>query len=60
MAVIPYKILQLFRKPKNAEISKRSGVKVEVVDCLKLYPLTLQAILNPHLTFILVKIHTIK
>ena len=38
MAVAPFKFLPLFRKPKNANIPKRSGVRVMVVDCSKYFP----------------------
>ena len=50
MAVTPFKFLPLFRKPKNAEIPKRSGVRVVVVDCSNNFLLTLQDILNPDLS----------
>ena len=50
----------LFRKPKNANISKRSGVRVVIVDYSKFYLLTLQAILNLYFNFIFGKIQLIK
>ena len=60
MAVTPFKFPPLFRKPKNAEIPKRSGVRVVVVDCSNNFYLTLHDILNPDLGFMFGKLHVIK
>ena len=55
MAVTPFEFPSLFRKPKNAEIPKKSGVRAVVVDCSNNSFLTLQDILNPDLSFIIDK-----
>ena len=60
MAVTPFKFPPLFRKPKNAEISKRLGVRALVVDSSNNFLLTLQDILNPDLSFIFGKMQVIK
>ena len=60
MAVTPFKFPPLFRKPKNDEISKRSGVRLVAVVCPNYFLLTLQDILNPDLSFIFGKIQAIK
>ena len=60
MAVTPFIFPLLFRKPKNDEISKRSGARLVAVDCSKYFLLTLQDILNPDLSFIFGKIQAIK
>ena len=60
MAVTPFKFPTLFRKPKNDEISKRSGVSLVAVDCSNYFLLTLQDILNPDLSFIFGKMQAIK
>ena len=52
MAVTPFKFPPLFRKPKNVEIPKRSGVRAEVVASSNNFLLTLQDILNPDLRFV--------
>ena len=57
MAVTPFKSPlppppPLFRKPRNDEISKRSGVRLVAVDCSNYFFLTLQDILNLDLSFI--------
>ena len=60
MAVTPFKIPPLFRKPKNVEIPKRLGVRAVVVASSNKFLLTLQDILNPDLRFIFRKMHVIK
>ena len=60
MAVTPFKFLLLFRKPKNIEFPKRLGVRAVVVDSSSNFLLTLQDILNPHLSFIFGKMQVIK
>ena len=60
MAVTPFKLHLLFRKPKNAEIPKRLGVRAVVVDSSNTFLLTLQDILNPELNFIFGNIHVVK
>ena len=51
MAVTPFKFPPLFRKPKNVEIYKISGVRAVVVAISNNFLLTLQDILNPDLSF---------
>ena len=60
MAVTPFKFHPLFRMPKHVEIPKRLGVRVVVVDSSNNFPLTLQDILNPDLSFIFGKMQVIK
>ena len=60
MAVTPFTFPPLFRKPKNVEIPKRLGVRALVVDSSNNFLLTLQAILNPDLSFIFGKMKVIK
>ena len=60
MAVTPYKLHPLFRKPKKVEIPKRLGVMVVVVDSSNNFLLTLQDILNPDLSLMLGKMQVIK
>ena len=60
MAVTPFKILPLFRKPKNVEIPKRLGVRAVVADSSNNFLLTLQDILNPDLNLIFGKMQVIK
>ena len=60
MAVAPFKFPPLFRKPKNVEIPKRSGVRVVVVDTSSNFLLTLQDILNPGLSLTFGKMQLIK
>ena len=60
MAVTPFKLPPLFRKPKNVEIPKRLGVRAVVVDSSNNFLLTLQGILNPDLSFIFGNIHVVK
>ena len=60
MAVTPFKILPLFRKPKNVEIPKRLGVRAVVADSSNNFLLTLQDILNPYLNLIFGKMQVIK
>ena len=60
MAVTPFKFLPLFRKPKNVEIPKRLGVRVEVLDSSNIFLLTLQDILNQDLSFIFGNMQVIK
>ena len=52
MAVTPFKLPPLFRKPKKVEIPKRLGVRAAVVDSSNNFLLTLHDILNPDLSFI--------
>ena len=60
MAVTPFKLPPLFRKPKNGEIPKRLGVRAVVVDSSNNFLLTLQDFLNPDLSFIFENIHVVK
>ena len=60
MAVTPFKIPPLFRKPKNVEIPKRLGVRAVVVDSSNNFLLTLQDNLNPDLSFMFGKMQVIK
>ena len=60
MAVTPFKILPLFRKPKNVEIPKRLGVRAVVADSSNNFLLTLQDTLNPDLNLIFGKMQVIK
>ena len=60
MAVTPFKLPPLFRKPKNVDIPKRLGVRAEVVDSSDNFLLTLQDILNPDLSVTFGKMHLIK
>ena len=60
MAVTPFELLPLFRKPKNVEIPKRLGVRAVVVDSSSKFPLTLQGILNSDLSLMFGKMHVIK
>ena len=61
MAVAPFKFPPpLFRKPKNVEIPKRLGVRAVVVVSSNNFPVTLQDILNPDLSFIFGKMQVIK
>ena len=60
MAVTPFKIPPLFRKPKNVEIPKRLEVRAVVVDSSNNFLLTLQDNLNPDLSFIFGKMQVIK
>ena len=60
MAVTPFKLSPLFRKPKNVEIPKRLGVRAVLVDSSNNFLLTLQDILNPDLSTISRKMQVIK
>ena len=60
MAVTSFKFHPLFRKTKNVEIPKRSGVRAVVVDSSNNFLLTLQDILNPDLSLMLGKMQVIK
>ena len=60
MAVTPFKIPPLFRKPKNVEIPKRLGVREVVVGSSNNFLLTLQEILNPDLSLTFGKMQVIK
>ena len=60
MAVTTFEFPPLFRKPKNAEIPKRLGVKAVVVDSSNNFLLTLQEILNPDLSLKLGKMQVVK
>ena len=60
MAVTPFKFPPPFRNPKNIEISKRLGIRAVVVASSNNFLLTLQAILNPDLSFIFGQIQVIK
>ena len=60
MAVTPFKIPPLFRKPKNVEIPKRLEVRAVVVDSSNNFLLTLQDNLNPDLSFMFGKMQVIK
>ena len=59
MAVTPFKLPPLFRKPKNVKILKRLGVNAVVVDTSNNFLLTLQAILNTDLSFMFGKMQVI-
>ena len=59
MAVTSFKSPPLFRKPKNAEISKRLGVRAVEVDSNN-FLLTLQDILKPDLNFMFEKMQVIE
>ena len=52
MAVTPFKFPPLFKKPKNAKIAKRLGVRAVVVECSNNFLLTLQDILDPDMSYI--------
>ena len=60
MAVTPFKIPPLFRKPKNIEIPKRLGDRAVVVDSSNNFLLTLQEVLNPDLSLTFGKMQVIK
>ena len=60
MAVAPFELTPLFRKPKNVEIPKRLGVMAVVVDSSNNFLLTLQDILNPDLSLMFGNMHVIK
>ena len=60
MAVTSFKFTSLFRKPKNVEIPKRSGVRAVVADSSNNFLLTLQDILNPDLSLMFGKMQVIK
>ena len=60
IAVTPFKFPPLFRKPKNVEIPKGLGVRAVVIDSSNNFPVTLQDILNPDLSFIFGKMQVIK
>ena len=60
MAVASFKFPPLFRKPKNVEIPRRSGVRAVVVDSSNNFLLTLQDILNPDLSLMYGKMQVIK
>ena len=60
MAVTPFKLPPLFKKPKNDKIAKRSGVRLVTVDCSNYFRLTLQDILNLDVSFIIRKMQVIK
>ena len=60
MAVTPFKIPPLFRKPENVEIPKRLGVRAVVVDSSNNFLLTLQEILIPDLSLTFGKMQVIK
>ena len=60
MAVTPFKFPPLFRKPKNVEIPKRSGVRAVIVDSSNNFLLTLQDILNPDFGLMFGKMQVIK
>ena len=53
MAVTPFKLPPLFRKPKNVEIPKRLGVRAVVIDSSNNFLLTLQGILNLDLSLLM-------
>ena len=60
MAVTPFKFPPLFRKPKNAEIPKRLGVRAVIVDSSNNFLLTLQDILIADLSLTFGKMQAIK
>ena len=60
MAVTPFKLPPLFRKPKNVEIPKRLRVRAVIVDFSNNFFLTLQDILNPDLSLTFGKMQLIK
>ena len=60
MAVTPFKLPPLFRKPKNVKIPKRLGVRAVVVDFSNNFLLTLQDILNADLSLTFGKMQVIK
>ena len=60
MAVTPFIVLPLFRKPKNVEIPKRLGGRAVEVDSSNNFLLTLQDNLNPDLSFMFRKMQVIK
>ena len=60
MAVTPFKIPPLFRKPKNVEIPKRLGVRAVVVDSSNNFLLTLQELLNHDLSLTFGKMQVMK
>ena len=60
MAVTPFEIPPLFRKPKNVEIPKRLGVRAVIVDSSNNFLLTLQDFLNPDLCLTFGKMQEIK
>ena len=60
MAVTPFKLPPLFRKPKNVEIPKRLGVRAVVVDSSNNFLLTLQDILIADLSLKFGKMKEIK
>ena len=60
MAVTPFRLPPLFRKPKNVEIPKRLWVRAVVVASSNNFLLTLQDILNPDLSIIFGKMQVIK
>ena len=59
-AVTQFEFPPLFRKPKNAEIPKRLGVRAVVVDSSNNFLLTLQDILNPDLSLMFGKMQALK
>ena len=58
-SVTPFEFLPPFRKPKNAEIHKRSGVRAVVIGGSDNFLLPLQDILAPDLSFIFGKMQAI-
>ena len=60
MAVTPFNFPPLFRKPKYVKIPKILDVRAVVVDSLNNFLLTLQDILNPHLSFIFGRMQVFK
>ena len=60
MAVTPLRFLPLFKMPKNAQISKRSGVAVVELDFFEYFILTLLGILNPYFSLYLSKLQAFK
>ena len=60
MAVTPFKLPPLFRKPKNVEILKRLEVGGVVVDSSNIFFLTLLDILNPDLSLMFGNIQVMK
>ena len=60
MAVTPFELPPLFRKPKNVEIPKRLGVRAVVVDSSNNFLLTLQDFLNLDLSLTFEKMQVLK
>ena len=60
MAVTPFKLPPLSRKPKSDTISKRSGARLVAVDCSNYFLLTLQDVLNADWSFTFRKMQVMK